>query len=386
MARITKWMVIRLKNIPICDLQAQYLTIKDEIDNVINRVVHNSHFIGGVEVEKFEEKICDYFGVNYAIGVASGTDALYLALKACGIKEGDEVITTPFTFIATAESISRCGARPIFVDIDSETLNINVKLIERKLTNKTKAILPVHLYGEAVEMIQVMNLAKKYNLKVIEDCAQSFGATYIGKKVGTIGNVACLSYFPSKILGCYGDGGMVITNEKPIADMVRMLANHGSQKKYYHDYHGLNSRLDSLQAAILSVKLKYVDEWIERRRNIADLYYKSISTDKISLLNTMKLNGNCYNYFTVKTKYRAKLKPYLSDNLITTAIYYPLSLHQQPVFKDLKQFGLLNSEKAQQEVLSLPMYPELSDEDVKLICDHINGSVLFGLGVWSKNG
>lgn len=356
----------------MCDLNAQYSTMKDEIDNAINRVVHNSHFIGGIENEKFEESICGYFGVNYAVGVASGTDALYCALRACGIGDDDEVITTPFTFIATAESISRCGAIPIFVDIDSDTLNINVKLIERKLTNKTKAILPVHLYGQSVEMIHIMNIAKKYNLKVIEDCAQSFGATYIGKKTGTIGNASCLSFFPSKILGCYGDGGMVITNEKQVADTVRQIANHGAAVKYHHDMHGINSRLDSVQAAILNIKLKYVDEWIDSRRHIADIYHSNIANNKVSFLNTMKLNGNCYNYFTVRTKYRSKLKTYLSDNLIQSTVYYPLSLHLQPVFKGLKQFGLLNSEKAQSEVISLPMYPELSDSNVKLICDHIN--------------
>lgn len=356
----------------MCDINAQYLTIKDEIDNAISRVVHNSHFIGGEEVTKFEEAICDYFGIKYAVGVASGTDALYLALKACGIKEGDEVITTPFTFIATAESILRCGATPIFVDIDKDTLNINVRLIEKKLTHKTKAILPVHLYGESCDLIAIKNIANKYNLKVIEDCAQSFGATYIGRKIGTIGNAGILSFFPSKVLGCYGDGGMVITNEKNIADTVRMIANHGSQKKYYHEQHGLNSRLDSLQAAILRVKLSHVEDWIQKRRDNATLYNKLLNQECVTLLNYGKLNGNCYNYYTVRTKRRSQLHNTLIEQGIQSTVYYPLSLHQQPVFKELKQFGLLNSEKAQAEVLSLPMYPELKNTEIERICEIIN--------------
>ena len=258
--------------IPLTDLKAQYTSIRDEIDEAIHRVLQQGQFILGPEVKSFEEEMAAYCGTRYAVGVASGTDALHLALLACGIKPGDEVITTPFTFIATAEAIVNCGAIPIFVDIETRTLNIDPKQIESKITPKTKAIIPVHLYGLPAAMEEITTIGRKHNLKIIEDCAQALGAEYKGSKVGVLGDAGCLSFFPAKNLGAYGDGGMVITDDPTVAETARMLRVHGAKISYYHTLPGFNSRLDSIQAAILRVKLKYFDTWIERRRGNAALY------------------------------------------------------------------------------------------------------------------
>jgi dTDP-4-amino-4,6-dideoxygalactose transaminase len=362
--------------IPLVDLKAQYQSIKEEIDKAISNVINNTNFINGPEVKAFETDFSAYNECQYAVGVASGTDALVLSLLACGIKPGDEVITTPFTFIATAESISRCGAIPVFVDIEPDTYNIDTSKIETKITSKTRAILPVHLYGHPAEMNTIMNLAQKYNLKIIEDCAQALGARYKNKKVGSFGDAGCYSFFPSKILGAYGDGGMVTTNNPQIAENIRILRNHGGKDKYHTVMHGFNSRLDEFQAAILRVKLKYVDNWIEQRRQKSVIY-----AELFKLLNNIVIpvekpdSYHVYNYYTIRInggiEKRNKLIKNLTDNEIATAVYYPVSLHLQDVYKPLgyKTGDFPESEKVHDEVLSLPMFAELSENGMTEICN-----------------
>lgn len=369
--------------IPLVDLKAQYRSIKPEIDEAIQKVVESGQFILGTEVQAFEAEMAVYCGTRFAIGVASGTDALHLALLACGIKPGDEVITTPFTFIATAETITHCGATPLFVDIDPITYNINPAQIELKITAQTKAILPVHLYGQAADMAPILALAAKYNLKVIEDCAQALGTEYNGRKVGAWGDAGCFSFFPSKVLGAYGDGGMVVTNNSEIAEKVAMLRNHGGKQKYYHLMPGFNSRLDALQAALLRVKLKYLDQWIEQRRSKAALYSKLLGAmEGIATPYTTPYSHHVFNYYTLRLPNpvvrRDRLIKYLGAQGIDTAIYYPLSLHLQPVYKSLGyQAGdFPESERAQEQVLSLPMYPELSPQQIEKVTGTIRDFVL----------
>jgi dTDP-4-amino-4,6-dideoxygalactose transaminase len=279
--------------------------------------------------------------VSYAVGVASGTEALQLGLLACGVESGDEVITTPFTFIATAEAITQCGAVPVFVDIDPVTYNIDPTKIEFKITDRTKAILPVHLYGQAATMKPILELAEKYNLLVIEDCAQSLGAKYKEKKTGSIGDVGCFSFFPSKILGAYGDGGMITTNNPEIAEKVKMLRNHGCKEKYYHLIPGFNSRLDNLQATILRVKLNHIDNWTKKRKQAAELYAHYLKeVDEITLPYLGPDKSHVFNYYTIRfknsQKNRNQLQQHLRTQGIANAIYYPVSLHLQDVYRHLK--------------------------------------------------
>lgn len=360
--------------IPLVDLKAQYDSIKSEIDNAIQSVIKDTQFILGPEVATFESEMAAYCETKFAVGVASGTDALHLALLACNIQPSDEVITTPFTFIATAEAITQCGAVPVFVDIDPKTYNINPAKIELKVTKKTRAILPVHLYGQPADMDQILRLGRKYNLKVIEDCAQALGAKYKGKKAGSLGDVGCLSFFPSKVLGAYGDGGMVVTSDPEIAEKVAMLRNHGCKQKHYNIMPGFNSRLDELQAAILRVKFRHLDGWIELRRQKALLYSQLF--DRIDGIQPPYVAPDSYhifNYYTIRLHNgklnRDKLQQYLHNQGIATAIYYPLSLHLQQVYKslDYKPSDLLESEKAQEEVVSLPIYPELGEKEIEKI-------------------
>lgn len=358
--------------IPLVDLKAQYNSIKDEIDAAVQKVLQSGQFILGPEVKAFEDEVAAYCGTKYAVGVASGTDALHLALLACGIKPGDEVITTPFTFIATAESIAKCGAMPVFADIDPRNYNIDAQQIEARITAKTKAVLPVHLYGQPADMDDILRICKKYNLKVVEDCAQALGAEHKGKKVGSLGDAGCLSFFPSKNLGAYGDGGMGVTNDPKIAETVRILRVHGSKTTYQHVMHGFNSRLDALQAAILRVKLRHLDKWNELRRSKAELYTKLLSRiDGIEPPHFDKHSKSSCNYYTIRLKHsrlkRDELRKHLESKGIQTMVYYPLSLHLQEVYRYLgyKKGDFPQSEQAQEQVLSLPMYPELSDGQIE---------------------
>jgi dTDP-4-amino-4,6-dideoxygalactose transaminase len=364
--------------IPLTDLKAQYGSIKDEIDSAIQRVIQSGQFILGPEVKAFEDEMAAYCGTKFAVGVASGTDALHLALLACGIQSGDEAVTTPFTFIATAESITKCGAKPVFVDIDRKTYNIDPTQIEQKINSKTKAILPVHLYGQPAAMEHILEIAKKHHLKVVEDCAQSLGAEYTGKKVGSLGDAGCLSFFPAKNLGAYGDGGMVVTNDSQVADTVRILRVHGSRATYQHVMHGFNSRLDALQAAILRVKLKHLDRWNELRRGKTLFYNRLLSqVDGIEPPYIQKHAKSSCNYYTIRLKdsrlNRDELRKHLESQGIQSMVYYPLSLHLQEVYKYLrhKPGDFPHSEQAQEQVLSLPMYPELSEEHIEKVAGEI---------------
>lgn len=366
--------------IPLADLKAQYDSIGDEVDAAIHRVLQQGQFILGPEVKAFEEEMAAYCGTKYAVGVASGTDALHLALLACGVGPGDEVITTPFTFIATAESVSRCGAKPVFVDIEPKTCNIDPARIEKAITSKTKAVLPVHLYGQPTAMDAVLGTVAKRKLNVIEDCAQALGAEYRGRKVGSLGHAGCLSFFPAKNLGAYGDGGMVVTDDRKVAETVDVLRRHGSAATYYYVMHGFNSRLDTLQAAVLRVKLEHLDEWNGLRRGRAALYNKLLSRiDGIEPPHSVEGTKPSCNYYTVRLKdsrlNRDELRKHLEAGGIQTAVYYPLSLHLQEVYAPLgyKRGDFPESEKAQEQVLSLPMYPELRDEQVEEIVEAIKG-------------
>jgi len=362
--------------IQMVDLKRQYHNLKKEIDAAIADVLEETRFILGPNVSALEEEVAAYHSLSHAVGVANGTDALLLALRACDIKEGDEVITTPFTFIATAEVIALLKAKPVFVDIRPDTFNMDCDQIQDKITGKTKAIIPVHLFGHPADMDPLMAIARKHNLKVIEDCAQAFGATYKGRKVGSIGDVGCFSFFPSKNLAGYGDGGMVISKHEAIAAKVRMLRNHGSSKRYYHQEVGYNSRLDEIQAAIIRVKLKRIDQFNTARRKNAAAYCEAIKNKEITLPVAASDCEHVYHQFTIRSNKRDLLASALQKENIASAVYYPVPLHQQEVFLRLYHYSekLPQSEKCSQEVLSLPMFPELSQEEIRLVADVMNGA------------
>lgn len=368
--------------IPMTDLKGQYQAIKAEIDGAISRVLQHTQFILGQEVKTFEGEMAAYCGTKHAVGVASGTDALHLALLACGVGPGDEVITTPFTFIATTEAIVNCGARPVFADIDPATFNIDPAAIEARITPRTKAIIPVHLYGLPADMGPIMSVAGRHGVKVIEDCAQALGARYQGQKVGSIGDAGCLSFFPSKNLGCYGDGGMVVTSDPGVSETVEMLRKHGGKIAYSHSLPGFNSRLDALQAAILSVKLPHLEQWNDMRRRNAALYDSLL--EKVPGITITRPPAGCLpsaNYYTFRLAgprtNRADLRKQLDARGIQTMVYYPLSLHLQEVYRHLGyQAGdFPESERAQAQVLSLPMYPELAEGQVREVAAAVEACV-----------
>jgi len=351
--------------VPFFDLSQQNKFLRKEIDQALAQVIDSGKFILGENVSQFEKEFAEYHGARFAIGVASGTDALHLALRACDIKAGDEVITTPFTFVATAEAIACCGATPIFVDIEPKTFNLDVSRLEEKITSRTKAILPVHLYGQSCEMGKIMDVAKKYNLKVIEDCAQATGAEYQGKKVGTFGDAGCFSFFPTKNLGGFGDGGMILTNDQQVAEKIKSLRNHGSKKTYHYEVIGYNSRLDEIQAAVLRVKLSHLNNLIKARRRLANLYRKELREleDVVNLPTELPNALHTFNQFTLRVKERNPLFEFLKIKGIGAMVYYPKSLHLQEAFSFLghKPGDFPESEKAQEEVISLPIFPELSE-------------------------
>lgn len=354
--------------VPFFDLSRQTAALKKELDAAIGAVVSSSRFILGENVAALEKELAASIGVKHAVGVASGTDALHLALLACGVKPGDEVITTPFTFVATAEAISYCGAKPVFVDIEPNSFNINPTKIEEKLTTKTRAILPVHLYGLPADMSKLMAIAKKHSLKVVEDCAQSIGSAFMGQKTGSFGAAAAFSFFPTKNLGCFGDGGMVLTDNPEIADELKVLRGHGSRVTYHYDLIGFNSRLDELQAAILRVKLPHLAEWTKKRQANAKIYTRLLGD--ISQITLPASPDNCrhaYNQFTLRTEQRDALFEHLKNEKIGAMVYYPLSLHLQKAFSFLgyRPGDFPESEKAQREVLSLPIFPEATSAEIE---------------------
>ena len=359
--------------IPMVDLKAQHQELAEEIDDRIRDIFDSGSFILGPNVMELERRVADYHQVAYAVGLASGTDSLHLALRAAGVGAADEVITTPFTFFATVEAISYCGAVPVFVDIDPESFNLNVRQIEARLTAKTRAILPVHLFGHPAAMAELMAIAGTHDLMVIEDCAQSFGADIRGKKVGSFGTAACYSFYPSKNLSCYGDGGMVLTDAAAINERVRRLRNHGSTRTYYHDEIGYNSRLDEMQAAVLNVKMRRIDGYNDRRRAVAARYRERLGD--LPLLLPVEQQGcrHVYHQFTLRSDRRDDLSAYLQGEGIAAVVYYPVPLHRQKALQGVVPSAgeFPEAEKAAREVLSIPMYPELSEAAIDFICDKI---------------
>lgn len=359
--------------VPFLDLKREYASIRKEIDQAISEVLNHAQFILGPEVKALEEEIARYCETKYAIGVASGTDSLLLSLRACGVEPGDEVITSTFSFFASAGVIANLKAKSVFVDIDPFTYNIDPLQIEKKITKKTKVIMPVHLFGQCADMDPISAIAEKHKIKVVEDAAQSIGAMYKGKKAGSIGNAGCFSFYPSKNLGGAGDGGMVVTNDPDLAEKLRLLRVHGSQTKYVHSIVGYNSRLDILQAAILEVKLKYLDSWHEERRENAAYYDRTFKEMDLITPRVESFNYHIYNQYTIAVKDREKLKEHLAQNQIGFDTYYPLPLHLQKCFEDLgyRKGDLPNAEKKAQEVLSLPIYPELKREEQDFVIEKI---------------
>ena len=353
------------------DLTREYRENRVNYIKEVESEFDDSAFILGNYVNQFEKDISAYTESKHCIGVANGTDALWLALMAAGIGKGDEVITTPFTFIATAETIAQAGAKPVFADIDSRTLNISPIEIEKKITANTKALLPVHLYGNSADMNAIMGIADEYKLKVIEDCAQSIGSTYKGRMTGTFGDCGTFSFYPTKNLGCAGDGGAVITDDSEIDNMVRILRIHGSVKKYTHHFEGFNSRLDGIQAALLSVKLMDLDSKNKRRREIARMYREGIGS-RVEYQETTEHAYHIYHQFTIITEKRDELKDWLSENSIGTAIHYPIPLHKQKVFTQYADESYPVAENMAARVLSLPIYPELHNEEIEYVIQNVN--------------
>jgi len=353
--------------IPLVDLKAQYLSIQPEIDAAIQRVIDNTSFIMGKEVAQFEEAFAEYCGTEYAVGVASGTAALFLALLAHGIGQGDEVITTPFTFFATGEAISQVGAMPIFVDIDPVTYNIDPERIEAAITPNTKAIMPVHLYGQPADMDAINAIAEKQGLVVIEDAAQAHGSRYNGLRAGSLGDSACFSFYPSKNLGCYGDGGAVVTDDPKVAEEVAKLRNHGRVTKYEHDELGYGHRLDGMQAAILGVKLPHLDDWNAGRRDRAARYTELLADLPVITPAHLPNTEPVYHCYTIRLEDefdRDEVVQVLKDHGVGVGVHYPIPLHLQPAYRflELEPGAYPITESMSHHVLSLPLYAELSDE------------------------
>jgi dTDP-4-amino-4,6-dideoxygalactose transaminase len=363
-----------IKTIPPVDLKRQYQGIAKDLEQTVLEILASGHYIGGEVVSNFERQFAHYTGTSTGVSCNSGTDALYLALQALKIGQDDEVITTPFTFIATAEVISRIGAKPVFVDINLETFNLDVNQIEAKITPRTKAIIPVHLFGQPVNMDAVMEVAQKYNLFVIEDCAQATGGEWQGQKVGSMGHIGCFSFFPTKNLGTCGDGGAITTNDHQVEARIRMLKEHGSKYRYHHEAIGINSRLDSLQAAILQVKLTHLDRWNQQRQEIAHRYHDLLkNVPHLQLPQQLQGAKHTWNQYTILIEdlkagdltFRDEVREKLLEKGVIAMIYYPIPLHLQEVYQDLGyQMGDFPvTEKAAREVLSLPMFPDLTVEE-----------------------
>lgn len=355
-------------NVPMFDLKEQYLNIKKEINEALEMVMLNAHYILGPNVKKIEQDVAAYCNVKHGVGVANGSDAIHIALEACGVGAGDEVIVPSFTFFATAGAVARAGATPVFVDIDPKTFNIDPNKIEDAVTKKTKAIIPVHLYGQMADMDPINKIAKKYGLFVIEDAAQAIGAEYKGKRAGELGTATTFSFFPTKNLGAYGDAGMIVTDNAELAEKMTMFRTHGSKPKYFHHVLGYNSRLDELQAAILNVKFRYLEEWTRKRCEKAMNYTQLINEELGEKIVTPFISNDCshiFHQYTIRVQKRDELHQFLKESGIETIVYYPMPLHLQPVFKDLgyKEGDLPETEKAAKEATSLPMFPELTEEE-----------------------
>jgi len=364
--------------VPLLDLKAQYAAIRDEIEPVVKEVFESQYFILGPKVKEFEDQVAVYAGAKYAIGCASGTDALLLALMALGIKPGDEVITSPYTFFATGGSIARLGAKIVFCDIKPDTYNLDPGHLDELITDRTRAIIPIHLFGLVAEMDRINKIAAARNIPVVEDAAQAIGATAPYGKAGSLGTIGCFSFFPSKNLGGAGDGGMVVTSDKNLAERLRVLRVHGSRPKYYHSIVGINSRLDALQAAVLQVKLRHLDTWSEARRTNAATYNRLFTDRNLSATVTLPVipigYGHIFNQYIIRVKSRDALREYLREKGIGTEVYYPVPLHLQECFADLKyhEGDMPESEEAAKTTLALPIYPELTGEMQEYVVETID--------------
>lgn len=353
-------------------LDLMHNEIRSEIDYAIKRVLDNSYYIDGPFLKQFEQEWAEYCGTKYCVGVGNGLEGIKLSLLALGIKEDDEVIIPSHTFIATALAVSNCGAKPVFVEVNEDDCLINPDKIEEKITDKTKAIIVVHLYGQCCEMDKIMDIAKRHNLKVVEDAAQAHGATYKGRKAGSLGDIAEFSFYPGKNLGCLGDGGCITTNDEELASKVRELRNYGSNQKYIHNEKGFNSRLDELQASILSVKLPYLDKWNEDRRRIASRFNNEIKNEKIKLPVENVDNYHVYHQYVVQVDDRENFQEYLKKYDIPTMVHYPRAIHKQKAYEEFNKLDLPIAEELASKVVSLPMYYGLSDEEINYIIDKIN--------------
>lgn len=390
-------------NIPLIDLKAQYNSLAEELNKATIDVLSSANYIMGKNVLEFEKEFANFIGVKHAISVGNGTDALVVSLKAMGIGEGDEVITTPFTFFATAESISAVGATPVFVDVNKEDFNINVCKIEEKITSKTKAIMPVHIFGQSCDMDAINEIAKKYNLFVIEDACQAIGGKYKGRRIGSLGDIACFSFFPTKNLGCAGDGGMIVTDNDDLATIIRALRTHGSgengQKaynlinnideeiakvenandtvynplKYYNYLIGFNTRLDAIQAAILRVKLKEIDKWNSKRREIVEIYNDALNDQPLVTPFSNKDVEHVYHMYILQAENREEVLKILKDKGVATGVYYPVPLHLQKVYKNLgyKEGDMPVAEYLSHRTFAIPVYPELTEDQINYIIDSI---------------
>ena len=376
-----------MKQIPPVDLTRQYQLIKAEADSAVLDLLSSGRYIGGETVATFERDFANYIGVTECVSCNSGTDALFLALEALNIGSGDEVITTSFSFFATAETITRVGATPVFIDINSDTFNFDLNRVEQAITSKTKAIMPVHLFGQPVDMTELMTIAKKHQLYVIEDCAQATGAAWANNKIGSVGDVGCFSFFPTKNLGACGDGGAITTNNRAIAKQMRILKEHGSFSRYRHDFVGINSRIDAVQAVILSIKLPYLDYWNQQREQAAQYYQELLQhVEAIELPQALPGGNSVWNQYTVCIKQQAistgdgrnLLQQKLRERGVVSMIYYPIPLHLQPVYENLgyKKGQLPKVEQAAREVLSLPMFPGISSEQQERVVDTLKDCLL----------
>jgi len=359
--------------IPLVDLKAQYQTIGPEIDKAISRVVSNTSFILGNEVSTFEESFASFCRARHCVGTSSGTSALMLALLAAGVGPDDEVITTPFTFIATVEPIWMAGARPVFVDIEATHYNIDPNQVEAAITERTKAIVPVHLYGQPADMDPIDAIAKRHNLTVIEDAAQAHGAAYHDRRTGNLGAMACFSFYPGKNLGAYGDAGAVVTNDKALAEKIRMLRNHGRKTKYEHEMMAYGERIDALQAAILGAKLPYLEDWTARRRAHAAKYNALLADSGLTLPLELPDVRAVYHLYVVRAPYREELLAHLKERDVGAGVHYPIPLHMQPAlsYLDYREGDFPAAEAASDEVLSLPLYPEMTDEQLNYVVDAV---------------
>ena len=363
-------------HVPLLDLRAQYATIRDEIQSALDRVLESQRFILGAEGDTLEREIAAYCKCDHAIGVSSGTDALLAALMAIEVKPGDEVITTPYSFFATTSAIVRAGATPVFVDIDRETYNIDAAGIAAKISPRTRAIIPVHLFGQMADMPAIMNVARRHGLIVIEDAAQAIGAEFQGARAGSVGDLACFSFYPTKNLGGFGDGGMITTNDASLAERLRLLRNHGFKTKYHNEILGWNFRLDEIQAAVLRVKLKHLDHWTEARRRNADLYRESlVKAASVELPYEVPASRHIYHQFVLRTKRRDQLMTRLGEGGIGCEIYYPIPLHLQRCFQSLgyRPGDFPNSEDAANQSLAVPIYPELTVDMISEVCAVLGG-------------